>query len=100
MTTMIKIYRITCTKAYMMGEQGTGYSLRPWGDNTPHYEGYDDGGAEYVLPDGYTVAMSRCGLLEIYDPRGHCCTLAPRSDHPLLICARHAQTLARSDNHE
>lgn len=40
----IKIYKITCTRAVMMDEQGEGYSLYPWGDDTCSYEGYDDGG--------------------------------------------------------
>ena len=41
--TTVKLYQVTVTKSYMMDEQGTGFSLKPWGDNTIHYEGYDDG---------------------------------------------------------
>lgn len=57
----IKIYKITCTRAVMMDEQGEGYSLYPWGDDTCSYEGYDDGGEMYVLPAGYKVGRSQYG---------------------------------------
>lgn len=31
----------------MMGEEGKYFSLTPWGNNTLHMKGYDDGGVEY-----------------------------------------------------
>ena len=68
--TKIKIYKITCTRAVMMDEQGEGYSLYPWGDDTCSYEGYDDGGKMYVLPDGYEVVRSQYGEKCIYNARG------------------------------
>lgn len=82
----ITIYRITRTRAYAMSEQGTGYSLRPWSGNTEYYEGYDDGGMEYVLPEGYCVAMSQGGTEEIYDRRGKCCAIHEHnSGRPQLV---------------
>lgn len=82
----ITIYRITCTRAYMMGEQGTGYSLRPWSGNTEYYEGYDDGGQDYILPAGYHAAMSQGMTEDIYDPRGKHCTIHKhRSGRPQLV---------------
>ena len=66
--TIVKIYKNTCTKAYMMAEQGSGFSLRPWGNNTEYYEGGDDGGIDYVLPAGFVCAESCTpGTLEIYE---------------------------------
>jgi len=49
------LYNIEITKAYQMREQGTRYGLEPWGDNTTYYEGTDDGGKEYALPDDGAV---------------------------------------------
>jgi hypothetical protein len=84
----VTIYRIVCTRAYQMAEQGSGYSLRPWGENTPCYEGSDDGGREYLLPDGYTVAMSNGGTEEIYGPDGLHCAIVPHSSGlPQLVSA-------------
>lgn len=62
----VKIYQITRTKTYMMGEQGTGYSLHPWGNDSDHYEGCDDGGVDYIIPEGYHVAEDMTGSLHIY----------------------------------
>ena len=66
----VTIYEIECSRAYSMSEQGVGYSLSPWGSNTEYYEGDDDGGEEYDLPDGFEVAESNAGTLEIYVPDG------------------------------
>ena len=62
----VKIYQITRTKAYMMGEQGTGYALHPWGNDTDQYHGYDDGGVDYVIPNGYHIAEDMSGSRHIY----------------------------------
>jgi len=55
----VRIYKIDCTRAFMASEQGTGYSLTPWGKNTPHYQGSDDGGTYYILPDGFELAETK-----------------------------------------
>jgi len=79
------IYKVTCTKAYMMSEQGTGYSLQPWGNNTVDYEGYDDGGKTYTLPDGYEVAESNGGTLELYNPQGERVQIMDDHGHPAVV---------------
>lgn len=79
-----KIYKITITKAYMMSEQGEGYSLRPWGNNTDYYEGYDDGGKYYELPEGYEVAECVTGDLQIYDTSNQYCTITKKFNSPCL----------------
>jgi hypothetical protein len=70
----------------MMSEQGTGYSLQPWGNNTDHYQGHDDGGKDYTLPEGYTIAQSNGGTVEIYDEQGnHCEIITHTSGLPELV---------------
>lgn len=81
----IKIYKITITKAYMMSEQGEGFSLTPWNGNNIDYEGYDDGGKEYFLPEGYEIAMSNSETLEIYNSAGQHCPLVKKFNSPCII---------------
>ena len=82
----VTIYKVTCTKAYQISEQGTGYSLNPWGSNTAHYEGHDDGGKLYGLPEGYTVAESRGGTDELYDENVmHCSIVMHTSGLPEVV---------------
>jgi hypothetical protein len=66
MSKTVKLYIITCTKAYRMDEQGTRVSLEPWQSNSIYYDGYDDGGHDYILPDGYHVARANDEMLHIY----------------------------------
>lgn len=82
----VTLYKINCTKAFSMVEQGEGYSLTPWGDNTASYEGSDDGGKEYNLPDGYSVAQTKAGDMAIYDQNNcHCAILVHSSGGPQLV---------------
>ena len=62
----VTLYKVTTTKAYMMSELGSGYSLKPWGNDTTYYEGYDDGGRQYVLPDDYYLGETKYGEPMIY----------------------------------
>jgi len=65
----VTLYKIEVTKAYQMAEQGTGYSLEPWSGNTAYYEGADDGGKEYALPDDgarWEVANDGTGCLQLW----------------------------------
>ena len=73
---IIKVYKTTCTSAYMACEQGEGYSLSPWGDNTDYYQGYDDGGQDYILPDGYKLAETKSAELMIFDQAGNSAQIA------------------------
>ena len=81
----VKIYKVTRTKAYMMSEQGTGFSLTPWGNNTPDYEGYDDGGKDYTLPDGFTVETGNDEQKHIYNTNNKCCELFSSKGHPAIM---------------
>lgn len=81
--TKVKIYKVTCTKAFMMDEQSEGFSLAPWGNNTEYYEGFDDGGKDYDLPDGFELAETIDGTLAIYKGKDHY-DLAKWHNSPML----------------
>jgi len=69
----VKLYKGTVTKAYMASmELGSGFDLVPWGGNTREYEGYDDGGRDYILPDGYDVAKTIHGKTAIFHGDTYC----------------------------
>lgn len=71
----------------MADEQGTGFSLRPWGENTNQYTGSDDGGKEYYLPEGYELAETQDGEKEIFHGNVCCRIKLHSSVIPQLISA-------------
>ena len=81
----VKIYKITQTESYMMMEQGTGYSLNPYGKETRYYKGYDDGGIDYIIPDSFTVETGNDEQLHFYDSNGNYCELVSRYGKPALV---------------
>ena len=83
--TTVKIYKITREQTYMADEQGEGYSLEQWGNDTLYYKGYDDGGKEYQLPEGYEVAKTVSGDLAIYDASGNYCDLFTQNGKPAIV---------------
>lgn len=58
-------YKITVTQAYRMEEQGTRYSLDPWGSDTEYYQGYDEA-VPITLADGVEPAYSQAELRMLY----------------------------------
>ena len=94
----VTMYKVTCTKAYQMSEQGSGYSLRPWGSNTADYEGHDDGVENYTLPDGYTLAECNGGTEELYDEKGQYCSIVTHSSGlPELVSLTRSVVLFRAE---
>ena len=81
----VKLYKVTCTESYMINEQGENYNLYPWGLDTNEYKGHDDGGNYYVLPEGYEIAESNSGKVEIYKGEKRCEILIHHSGLPQLI---------------
>lgn len=63
----VKIYKITATQAQAMYETGEGYSLEPWKGDNRIDSGWDDGGRDYVLPDGYSVGADAVGPIILND---------------------------------
>ena len=68
----VKIYKRKCVKSVLMSDQGEAYSLEPWGDDTMMIQGYDDGGKDYLLPDGYKLSKTQYGELAIYHSGVYC----------------------------
>lgn len=86
--TTVKIYKVTCTKSIMMASQGTGFSLSEWGSNydISWFDGYDDGGKNYKLPDGYNLGTIDAGQPAIFDQNNKYCDLVTHDcGRPQLI---------------
>lgn len=83
----VTIYQVTCDKGYYIGETGTGWSLRGWGGNTDCYSGWDDGGCDYLLPEGFSAGEDKMGLPHIYTD----------DNYPVPIIGTHAPTLINPD---
>lgn len=81
----VKIYEITQYEAYRADETGTGYSLHPYGDSTRYYKGYDDGGTDYAIPDGFTVKEGNDKRLHFYDSNGNYCELVSHNGKPAIV---------------
>ena len=82
--TKVTLYKVTCTKAYSMWEQGEGFSLSAWGDNTLYSEGYDDGGKEYYLPEGYELSSTVDGMPAIFCDNKYC-AISMQGNTPVLV---------------
>lgn len=93
----IKLYKVTITKAFLADELGTGFSLESWSGNSTYYEGEDDNGKEYVLPDGYELAKSAAGSLAIFDSEGEYCTIVTLGHTPTLVTSKGQTILKRAD---
>jgi len=91
----VKIFKIERAQTFRADELGTGYSLQPWGDNTSIYSGTDDGGCEYILPDGFEIAMSDYDTVEIYDSAGNHCVLSNNKWGKPIIVTRDFCTILK-----
>jgi len=81
----VTLYKVTITKAYVASKElGTHFSLSPWGNDTDHYEGYDDGGKQYEMPKGFCIAESNSGSLDFYGPDGNHYALSTVGNHPMI----------------
>lgn len=71
----VTIYHTTCYKGYSVYDQGSAFSLKPRGKDTTSYKGYDDGGKEYILPEGYEITKNIHDERMIFGPDGKGCEL-------------------------
>ena len=79
------IYTITVTKAHEATEEGVLYSLNPWSNNNLFYEGYDDGGKVFALPEGIVVGSDPSGGRILYDKNsGRSVELCALNGSPVL----------------
>ena len=69
----------------MMDEQGVGANLTGWGNNTQYYEGTDDGGLEYVLPEGYSVGKTVIKESAIFDEKNKYCGIVNKDGKIYLV---------------
>lgn len=81
----VKLYKITRTKTYMMSEQGESISLYPAGESTSEYESYDDGGKDYILPDGYELGENTDGVKMIFDRLNKGCEIVLEDDDSVSL---------------
>jgi len=82
----VKLYKISRTDVYIASlELGLGYSLKPWGSNTLHYQGYDDGGKNYVLPEGYEISKLSVSGFGIFKGDSYCDIIVHSSGLPQLV---------------
>jgi hypothetical protein len=93
----IKIYKITCTKGYQASECGTSFSLRPWGKDTAYYEGHDDGGVMYDLPEGFELAETIDDTPAIYKGNEHY-DLTSYFKSPMITNGDETIVLTKSNN--
>ncbi len=85
MNNQVKIYEVTCYQSFMMSEQGTGFSLMPWGRDTREYKGYDDDGIMYSLPEGFRVSDLVDGGKGIFSESGKYCRLVNIDEAPAIM---------------
>lgn len=85
MSEIVTIYTITCYSAENPEEEGTSCSLLPWDGRIPGRRGQDDGGREYVLPDGYSLGAEEEDLSPSILGQQGPCSLLLHDGRPLLI---------------
>ncbi|HCW80850.1 MAG TPA: hypothetical protein DG942_07095 [Ruminococcaceae bacterium] len=85
MSQIVTVYKIKCYAALEPSKEGDSCSLLPWDDSDPGVRGEDDGGREYVLPEGYTQGSSESGSPAIFGESGNRCDLLLHNGCPLLI---------------
>lgn len=78
------IYKIRCYAALDPTQEGESCSLMPWNE-APGCRGNDDGGKEYVLPEGYTHGENENGIPVLLNKDGKPCGLILHNDCPMLV---------------
>lgn len=81
----VKIYKIYCNKSFGMLKRDTWYCLEPWSGNTSDYDGSDDGGKDYIIPDGFTVSKGNDNMLHFYDSNNNYCKLTTEFGKPAIM---------------
>ncbi|MEI7028347.1 hypothetical protein [Paenibacillus sp. y28] len=86
MINVVMLYKLMCPRDDEFFRGGVRYSLQPWKDvfeGTDNWiDGGDDGGKDYVLPEGYqSVALDGFqGLYQIRDSKGRIAELYTSDD--------------------
>ncbi|HCR43456.1 MAG TPA: hypothetical protein DIV41_02630 [Ruminococcaceae bacterium] len=80
----VTIYKLICTAAPDHSLEGESCSLAPWAERDG-CSGYDDGGREYVLPEGYAPGKDENGRAAIADVSGRKCGLILHNGCPIVV---------------
>lgn len=81
---LITIYKISCYQADEENLLGDSFSLSPWDDSRSGFDGEDDGGREYVLPQGYSFVLDE-GVPLIVNEQRFSCALQDYNGLPVLV---------------
>ena len=81
---LITIYNISCYQADEENLLGDSFSLSPWDDSRSGFDGEDDGGREYVLPQGYSFVLDE-GVPLIVNEQRFSCALQDYNGLPVLV---------------
>lgn len=84
METTVKIYKVKCVRSPFIHEQGTWLDLYPWRGDDTEYIGYDDGGTDYILPEGYDVRLNNTDMKMIYNSDSMPCAIINHYGSPAL----------------
>lgn len=80
----ITLFRTECFHAEDSALLGVDYALVPWDEEDVCCRGEDDGGKDYVLPEGYELS-AQDGVPILLNPDGARCGLQSHNDCPLLV---------------
>ena len=86
MSEIVTVYRVTRFSAPEPEQEGESCSLLPFRDE-PGLSGRDDGGRDYVLPQGYGLGVGPGGDPAVVSTEGVLCELMLHNGAPLLIDA-------------
>lgn len=95
----VKLYHVTCTEAWNAWTTGEGWSLEPWPGDGTYTRGYDDGGHDYVLPDGYHLGEIKDGSPAIFkDGNDRAVTLIDSDGRPALAVSMQGLVLEPAED--
>jgi hypothetical protein len=92
----ITLYLINTYKAYMMSEQGRGWSLVPDEGESTYYGREILEEAEFILPDGCRLDEDNTGSPAIYRGYEHCPLTTGRNGRPYLCASGDVLPLKRA----
>lgn len=81
----VRIFKIICYDSPDPEQVGESCSLLPWDGDMPGLRGQDDGGTEYVLPQGYSVKADESGVPAVFAGGNLRCGLLLHNGRPILV---------------
>ena len=84
MKQIVAIYRIHSSSPSELGGEEERCSLLPYREE-PGLRGRDDGGRDYILPEGYSAVPGPEGEPALWNDEGGRCSLLLHNEAPLLV---------------